>query len=763
MNTEVNGWLLDLYEDGPRGLALWFILEDERRMCVHQPFPVKFFAAGPAPRLRALWRWLQQQPNPPRLAREERRDLFLPQPLAVLAVELAQPEALAELFPQVEQSFPDLAYYDVDVQIQTRHAAVFGTFPLAFCRLQIDDQNRLLALEVLNSAWDTDPEQPALRVLELTLNDDPRHAPPAFIDMRCGAWRQTLPFLAGSAPAHWVKAALRKFDPDILLTDFGDTWLLEELLQRVGGDVHELLLSRDPARGLQRLQAKTYFSYGQIVYRGQQIHLYGRVHIDRRNAMLWSDYSLEGILENARVTALPIQTAARVSPGTGISSMQMLTAMRTGILVPWRKQQVEQPRPMIELIHSDFGGMVYQPRVGLHRNVGAIDFVSLYPAVMVRCNISPEKTALSLSDPLPEHPGLIPQTLAPLLRKRVTLKRRIPTLPAWDPRRKWYKARTAAHKWLLVVCFGYLGYKNARFGLIESHEAVTAGGREALLRAKEAAEDSGFEVLHLFVDGLWIQRPDCSTAEDFQPLLEEVTRRTGLPIALDGVYRWVVFLPSRVDSRVPVGNRYFGVFEDGSIKVRGLEARRRDTPAWVARTQTAMLECLAQAPDADHLPEYVPRVLAMLRNELRRLRAGRIPLDELLVGQKLSRVLEKYTSPSLAALAARQLLAAGKPVPAGQRVRFLYVRGPERVWAWDQPQPPDPRWVDVPTYRKLLLRAAENILQPLGISAQELAMRMEGDVVAVPLWRMQPASTRIPPLRRSLDTHLTGAPPFVIN
>ena len=102
-------------------------------------------------------------------------------------------------------------------------------------------------------------------------------------------------------------------------------------------------------------------------------------------------------------------------------------------------------------------------------------------------------------------------------------------------------------------------------------------------------------------------------------------------------------------------------------------------------------------------------------------------------------------------------------MPAGQRIRFLYVRGPERVWAWDQPQPPDPRWVDVPTYRKLLLRAAENILQPLGISAQELAMRMEGDVVAVPLWRMPPASARIPPLRRSLDTHLTGAPPFVIN
>jgi len=38
---------------------------------------------------------------------------------------------------------------------------------------------------------------------------------------------------------------------------------------------------------------------------------------------------------------------------------------------------------------------------------------------------------------------------------------------------------------------------------------------------------------------------------------------------MDGVYRWVVFLPSRVNERVPVANRYFGVFQSGEIKVRG--------------------------------------------------------------------------------------------------------------------------------------------------------------------------------------------------
>jgi DNA polymerase II len=72
----------------------------------------------------------------------------------------------------------------------------------------------------------------------------------------------------------------------------------------------------------------------------------------------------------------------------------------------------------------------------------------------------------------------------------------------------WKSSRRApaALKWLLVVCFGYLGYKNARFGKIESHEAVTAMSRELMLQAKEVAEDMGFTVLHMYVDCLFVQQ-----------------------------------------------------------------------------------------------------------------------------------------------------------------------------------------------------------------------------------------------------------------
>jgi DNA polymerase-2 len=408
--------------------------------------------------------------------------------------------------------------------------------------------------------------------------------------------------------------------------------------------------------------------------------------------------------------------------------MQITTALRNDILVPWHKQAPERPKTAADLIRFDQGGLVYQPITGLHFDVGMVDFISMYPSIMVRSNISPETPfpdQLGRSD---QPPGLIPLTLEPLLEKRVALKQRALSLPAWDPRRRMDKARSAAHKWLLVTCFGYLGYKNARFGRIEAHEAVTTWGREALLRAKEAAEDMGFRVLHMYVDGLWVKKEGCREAIDFQPLLEEIAARTSLPIALDGVYRWVAFLSSRLDARLPVPNRYFGVFQDGSVKARGIDLRRRDSAPFVADVQLEMLHYLAHAENPDDLRARVRGTVDILRRRLESLRAGNVPLEDLLVGKRLSKELAGYRVPSPGARAAMQLLEAGKTVRPGQRVRLLFTRGEEKVRAWNLPGQTDPSALDVDYYQELLLRAASNLLQPFGLDETQLLVWVREDL-----------------------------------
>ncbi len=712
MTENFSGWLLDLYAN-ETNMTLWLLGDDGQRRRFTHDFPVTFYAAGPASRLRALWKSILGMDSYMTLGRTERRDLFAGV-IPVLAATTRQPASLHPLFQQVAASHPDLTYYDADIPLALRYAASFDVFPLARCRIEAD-AGRVVSIEPHDTPWDLDPMPAPLRILTLEPDRDPLHAGPTGMVIAYDKIRYTQPLEPGRALLVNLRTVLERLDPDLILTSWGDSWLLPFLLQQSDKLGLPLPLNRDPHQEITFRKAHTYFSYGQIVYRGQQVQLYGRWHLDRHNTMLWGDYALDGVLEMARVTALPVQDAARLSPGTGISSMQFLTALRQRILVPWHKHQAETPKTALDLLHADMGGLVYQPTIGLHKDVGGIDFVSMYPGIMVRFNISPEIPRSKNGDltPAPGEPGLIPQTLAPLLEKRLQLKALVNEVHPKDPRREAFKARASAAKWLLVTCFGYLGYKNARFGRIEAHEAVTAYGREALLRAKETAEDLGFTILHMYVDGLWVRKDGCSQPQDFQDLLKAIAEQTNLPIALDGIYRWVVFLPSRLDEKVPVANRYFGVFQDGSIKVRGIECRRRDTPPFIAEMQMELLNILARAPDADHLADHLPAARALLKRGENDLRAGRVPLEKLLLAQKLSRELDSYRSPSPAARAAMQLAKTGKTIRPGQRVRFLFTRGEPGIHAWDLPEPLDKRTVDIQRYRTLLLRAAETIMKPM--------------------------------------------------
>jgi len=721
MNTHLRGWLLDLYEDAVDGLRIWFIAEDGARVCLRQRLEAVFYASGDNEQLRSLWKALRRYAEVVSLQREARRDAFIPEPISVLKAVIASPMDETRLFREIQQQFPKLVYYDADIPVTIRHAARYGTFPMAFCDIEHNETGEILSLRVLNSRWDLAPVHPVFRVLTLEPDCDPGRGEPTALSVRFGRRTRTLALHSPEVLLRKLNQLLEETDPDFVLSHWGDTWLIPTLLELARRAGIPLCLNRDMSREVAWKKEMSYFSYGQIVYRAEEAHLFGRCHIDQRSAMMWRDYGLDGVLESARVTTLPIENAARVSPGSGISAMQMLTALEQGILVPWHKQQVEQFKDGVDLIQRDRGGLIYQPIVGLHANVAQIDFISMYPAIIIKGNISPEVPLPDGIVPASEELGVVPLTLKPLYEKRVALKLRGAGLAKESRLSKRDSARASALKWLLVVCFGFLGYKNARFGRIEAHEAVTNGGREVLLRAKEVAEALGFEVLHLYVDALWLKKAGATKKADFQVVLNEISAQTGLGVSLDGIYRWVAFLPSRMDERVPVANRYFGVFQDGSMKVRGIEARRRDTPSWVAETQTRMLERLSRAGSVRDLPVYVQEAFDLFRAALTDLQCGRVPLEKLVVTSRVSRELEDYRSPTPGARAALQLYEqTGKRARPGQKIRFIFIRGKSGVRPWELPGIIDPVELDRVKYTELLARAAASILHPFGIEDAQL-------------------------------------------
>jgi DNA polymerase-2 len=202
--------------------------------------------------------------------------------------------------------------------------------------------------------------------------------------------------------------------------------------------------------------------------------------------------------------------------------------------------------------------------------------------------------------------------------------------------------------------------------------AVCAFGREALLTAARQAENRGFEVIHGIVDSLWLKK-EKATVGDYHELVKEAGEKIGVPLTLEGIYKWIVFLPSTIHPNVGVLNRYYGVMQNGNVKIRGLEVRRSDTSRFVYNAQMDMINALASANDSKQFMETIPVVWRIVKTYRQKLLNGDIPISDLIVTKHLSKNPSEYVQKVSQAIAAEQLCEAGAEVHAGKNVSFLFT------------------------------------------------------------------------------------------
>jgi DNA polymerase-2 len=721
-----SGWLFDLYAHPEKGVTFWLLGDDEKPHCFFdRDLDVPFYAGGDVQRLRQLWRFLKSRKV--RLQYTRREDLFAG-PQDVVEARVPNPAAYPALFKQVERQFPDLVFYDVDIPLPLRFAAARNVFMMAHCEVTAQEDGQLVSISTSDSPEELDPRLPRFRKLNLRPDVDPTSASPKRLLIKYDGFSVRAPLDRPRALLSLLQGILETYDPDVIQTHFGDTWLfshLEEASKQTGISINP---NRDTSMPVLRRKEVSFFNYGRAHYRGQQVHLRGRWHIDSRNGMTFADYGLIGAIEETRMTGLPVQEAARRSPGAGIAALQTITAMRRGVLIPYQHQKGEIPKNYSQMVKSDRGGLILQPPVGVFPDVAILDFSSMMASIMIEFNVSPETAGADEPQALelPElgvkvgtRPGLMPTALRPLRDKRLRLKRLLKTLDPQDPHyrsmRRRYKAVVDALKWLTVVAYGRLGFANSTFGRINAHEVVSFLSRKVITRAKLVAEGRGFRVLHLYVDSLFVSCPGASAA-DFQALAQAIEQETHLPIELQNIYPWFAFLGTRENANISVANRFYGLSADGDHKIRGIALRRSDTPRFVSNLQIEILNILAREPDPDKLVALFPEILAVIQEKLAALKAGQVPLDEMVVAQTLSRELNDYSYFSHAATAAKQLEVMGKTLKMGQRVRYLHIAAGPGARAWELADDLDPRSLDLPRYRELVLRAVHEVLQPLGVS-----------------------------------------------
>lgn len=374
-------------------------------------------------------------------------------------------------------------------------------------------------------------------------------------------------------------------DPDIVLFPRSDLWLPRLAACAVSFGLDPPFTRTGKFR---RMHPMSYTSYGKTEYREGSLIPDGRVLIDTYQSFNYREGGLPGVLLASRLTGLSPNLSARLTAGTLISAYEVYEAVRMGIAVPYRKTDPEQTRPACELKSADRGGMILQPDPDIRTGVTQIDFTSLYPSIIVRYNLSPDTLEF------PERLGFLPRVLAPLLSIRLETKRK-------KSQSQEIAGMDALLKWMLVTCFGYTGYRNAKFGSIEVHEAITRQAREILLKTKHIAEKEGFSVLHGMVDGIFVQ------GRHTEGLVRDISYETGLPLEAEP-YTWIVFLP--MSNGKGAYNRYYGKVAGRGIKRRGVMERRRDTPECVRAMQKACFDILEKVQDPGELASCHDAVLS---------------------------------------------------------------------------------------------------------------------------------------------------------
>ncbi|MGM0591102.1 MAG: type B DNA-directed DNA polymerase [Halobacteriota archaeon] len=535
---------------------------------------------------------------------------------------------------------------------------------------------------------------------------------------------------------------LHEADPDVLVVSHGD--LVPAVASRAAALGVDFQWGRRP--GWERLaDHSTVESYGQVGHSPARYDVPGRILLDRSRSFLWGRSGMAGLASLVEHSWRPIQETAWASIGTVLTSIQIRQALDRDVLAPWNKWNPEAFKDVRTLHAADRGGITLEPVVGRYEDVWELDFASLYPNVIRRHNVSPETVCCDCHDraDVPElgysicdGPGFLPAVLTPLLDDRAACKRALGETT--DPTRKRrLEEISEAIKWVLVSCFGYQGYRNAKFGRIECHEAINAIARDLLLRAKETIEAGGWRVVHGIVDSLWVQPRPGAAQTPLSKIAARVTDDVGIRLEIESRYEWVCFVPKR-GSNAGALTKYFGKKANGrgdaeqnaadgdeadgaqSYKVRGIELRQRSTPAYVAGVQRDLVQTLDRRPDPEAVCER-------LRCHLRDLRAGEVSTADLVVRTRASKSPSAYHRQILTKAALDRAVDRGLPKHPGQDVRYVVVDvdadGPDRVRLPSEA----PTTYDADHYADLLVRAAESVVAPLGWDRRRVRRFLRAD------------------------------------
>jgi DNA polymerase elongation subunit (family B) len=120
----------------------------------------------------------------------------------------------------------------------------------------------------------------------------------------------------------------------------------------------------------------------------------------------------------------------------------------------------------------------------------------------------------------------------------------------------------------------------------------------------------------------------------------------------------------------------------------------------------------------------VPQTLGIMKSRVTMLRTGKVPVAELVIERRLSKMPDEYANFVPQAIAARHLVREGVNVHTGQNINFLLTRRKSRI-SQNRALPfeltKNNMQYDSEAYVQLLLSSTLNLILPFGYNLKTLS------------------------------------------
>ena len=304
---------------------------------------------------------------------------------------------------------------------------------------------------------------------------------------------------------------------------------------------------------------------------------------------------LPNAIELCKVIGLPLFDTSRFSFSQLVEWYLLRIAFSKNILAPNRPDYNTVSSRKKENFE---GAFVFEPKTGLHKDIVVFDFRSLYPSIISSHNISPETIDIPCDESdkifFPDNnkkwvckskQGFISGVIEEIVKKRSEVKELIKKSPS-----VFLDSRSLALKTLANSIYGYLAFDNARWYSNDCAGLTTSLGRQYIKNVSSSAEKKGFSVVYGDTDSIFLTFSGMSKDDVFS-FVEEVNKDLPgiMELEFEGLYSKGIFVGAKGDKESGAKKKYALLRDDGSLKITGFEAIRRNLSIISKEVQTEVL------------------------------------------------------------------------------------------------------------------------------------------------------------------------------